>query len=36
MPIVVEAVPEAEFQQWAAKMKASNLNTLAANGGKTL
>ena len=36
MPIVVEAVPEAEFQQWVAKMKASNPNTLAANGGKTL
>jgi cytochrome c oxidase subunit 2 len=36
MPIVVEAVPEAEFQQWVAKMKASNSNTLTASGGKTL
>ncbi len=36
MPIVVEAVPEAEFQQWVTKMKASHSNTLAASGGKTL
>ncbi len=36
MPIVVEAMPEAEFQQWVAKMKASKLNTLTASGGKTL
>ncbi|MBL8247304.1 MAG: cytochrome c oxidase subunit II [Candidatus Competibacter sp.] len=36
MPIVVEAMPEAEFRQWVAKMKASNLNTLTASGGKTL
>ena len=27
MPVVVEAVPEAEFQQWVAKMKAKNLPT---------
>ncbi len=36
MPIVVEALPEAEFQQWVAKMKASPTNTLIASGGKTL
>lgn len=36
MPIVVEAMPEAEFQQWVAKMKASKLNTLTASGGNTL
>jgi cytochrome c oxidase subunit 2 len=36
MPIVVEALPEAEFKQWVEKMKASNPNTLTASGGKTL
>jgi cytochrome c oxidase subunit II len=34
MPIVVEAVPDAEFQQWVAKMK-SNPNAQLASGGKT-
>ena len=36
MPIVVEALPEAEFKQWVEKMKVSNPNTLTASGGKTL
>ena len=37
MPVVVDAVPEAEFQQWVANMKAKNLPTAqAANGGQTL
>jgi cytochrome c oxidase subunit 2 len=37
MPIVVEAVPEAEFQQWVATMKARNPpTTQAARGGQPL
>ncbi len=37
MPVVVDAVPEAEFQQWVASMKAKNLPAAqAANGGQTL
>lgn len=37
MPIVVEAVPEAEFQQWVTTMKARNPpTTQAASGGQPL
>ena len=37
MPVVVEAVPEVEFQQWVANMKAKNPATAqAASGGQTL
>ena len=37
MPVVVEAVPEAEFQQWVARMKSKNPPTAqAADGGQTL
>jgi cytochrome c oxidase subunit 2 len=37
MPVVVEAIPEAEFQQWVANMKAKNPATAqAASGGQTL
>ncbi|KAB2928522.1 MAG: cytochrome c oxidase subunit II [Candidatus Contendobacter sp.] len=37
MPVVVDAVPEAEFQQWVANMKAKNLPAAqAANGGQPL
>ena len=37
MPVVVEAVPEVEFQQWVANMKVKNpTSAQAANGGQTL
>ena len=37
MPVVVEAIPEAEFQQWVADMKVKNPSTAqAASGGQTL
>ena len=37
MPVVVEAIPEAEFQQWVANMKVKNPSTAqAASGGQTL
>ncbi len=37
MPVVVEAIPEAEFQQWVASMKSKNPpTTQAADGGQPL